>query len=724
MKNPFTSKRLIANTLAPHGKAFWWTSALAVLVTIGSLVGLNEWYGKRQLIEAEQRAGSHLVRAVGNILWPAYGEWLKTAHQLTLDQLKKSPTQLQIMDTLKSAVHELPILKVNIFDPATGVALFSTAQKEVGESEHHSPGLNQARNGVASAQLQLEPQIDSLTGPMVDRMVVSTYVPYFPGNHSHKGLKPSVIVEIYTDVTEHLQTHRMNQLSMVAGVIASLSLMYAVVFVFGRHNAKTLAAAQRQREGQELKIRHQAFHDSLTGLPNRAGFDALIARATKRASSRPVSILFVDLDRFKLVNDSLGHKAGDQVLQAMAQRIRKVIRDEDRLYRVGGDEFVVLLDARDQVASHLLGQRIISVLSRAVDIDGSPVTLGASIGIAQYPADDTNFEQVVRCADMAMYAAKRAGANQLAFYVPQMKIDLEQQAHLLTDVKRAIDNNEFVLHYQPRLCSARHTIESVEALIRWEHPELGLLYPDRFIPAVEDSSLILDLGVWVLETACKQAMQWEKISGQTIGISVNIAAKQFRHSSFLKQVKNALASSGLPANRLELELTESQLITDLGGAAATLVNLKALGVTVAIDDFGTGYSSLAYLHKLPIDCLKIDRAFVKDLETDPVQAKIAHTIALLAHNLGLKVVAEGVETLAQAQMLTEWGCEQLQGFYFSKAIPAKQIVLAVEKFAAMYDFEKTKNDQAKPMSLKSVPATPVTQALDHLLLSANESIAA
>jgi diguanylate cyclase (GGDEF)-like protein len=724
MKNPFTTKRLVANSLAPHGKAFWWTSALAVLVTIGSLVALNEWYGKKQLIEAEQRSGSHLVRAVGNILWPAHGEWLKAAHKLPIEQLKRSPSQAQIMETLRSAVHELPVLKVNVFDPATGITLFSTNQNQVGESEHDSPGLNQARKGIASGELQFETKIDSLIGPLVDRTVVSTYLPYFPGNQSRKGLKPAVIVEIYADVTEHLQAHRVNQMSMVAGVIASLSLMYAVVFVFGRHNSKTLAAAQRHRERQELKIRHQAFHDSLTGLPNRAGFDSLIARATKRASARPVSILFVDLDRFKLVNDSLGHKAGDQVLQVMAERIRRVIRDEDRLYRVGGDEFVVLLDARDQVASHLLGQRIISVLSRAVDIDGSPVTLGASVGIAHYPADDVSFEQVVRCADMAMYAAKRAGANQLAFYVPQMKIDLDQQAHLLTDVKRAIDNNEFVLHYQPRLCSGRHTVESVEALIRWEHPELGLLYPDRFIRAVEDSPLILDLGAWVLDTACKQAMQWEKISGQAIGISVNVAAKQFRHSAFVKQVKNALTNSGLPANRLELELTEGQLITDLGGAAATLVNLKSLGVTVAIDDFGTGYSSLAYLHKLPIDCLKIDRAFVKDLETDPVQAKIAHTIALLAHNLGLKVVAEGVETLAQAEILTDWGCEQLQGFYFSKAVPAQQIILVVEKFAAMYDFEKIKDNQAKPASLKSVPQSPQSQALDHLILSANESIAA
>jgi diguanylate cyclase (GGDEF)-like protein len=446
--------------------------------------------------------------------------------------------------------------------------------------------------------------------------------------------------------------------------------MYAVIFFFGRRTSRSLEIAEDDRKRLDAKIRRQAYYDSLTGLPNRAMF---LERIHAQQDSKALNVLYVDLDRFKLVNDSLGQKAGDQILSVTAKRLHKLLSTGDQLFRVGGDEFVFLQRSDDPMLAHLLALKVVREIAELQEIDGTTVSVTASVGVARWPADDSVLESTVRCADIAMYVAKRSGLNQLAVFREAMREEMQAKVTLMSDLKQAVNNNEFVLHYQPRLNSKTRSIESVEALIRWNHPRHGLLYPEKFIIALENSPLIVDVGRWALQAACNQAMSWRANGSQPIKISVNIAPKQFRNKNFVDSVVAALQSSGLPPTDLELELTEGQLIDDLDSAIGILTQIKALGVSVAIDDFGTGYSSLCYLHRLPIDCLKIDRSFVSNIANGCEAGKIAQTITTLAHSLGLVVVAEGVETLFQADTLTQWGCEQLQGYVFSEPVPAELI---------------------------------------------------
>jgi diguanylate cyclase (GGDEF)-like protein/PAS domain S-box-containing protein len=428
------------------------------------------------------------------------------------------------------------------------------------------------------------------------------------------------------------------------------------------------------RTGEE-KIKYQAYHDALTGLPNRLLFlDRLeLAIAQVRRHELRLAVMFLDLDNFKHINDSLGHAVGDQLLRRVAQRMRSRLRESDTLARLGGDEFILLLpDAQDTEQAAEVAKRIQGALLRPFHLEKSPYYLTASIGVTVFPEDGADAETIIKNADMAMYRAKEQGRNNYQFYSPTMNTKVIQRLTLENRMRRALDRGEFLVHYQPKVELAGETIVGVEALARWEH-DGGSTPPSEFIPLAEETGLIVPLGEYMLKRACRQTALWHASGLDHLSVAVNLSARQFGQKDLVSMVEEALKHSGLAPHFLEFELTESTIMSNVEQASQVLGDLHLMGVALSLDDFGTGYSSLYYLKQFPIDYLKIDKSFVDDIPRQTDAVAIAQAIISLAHSLGLKVVAEGVETAEQLAFLRAKGCDQVQGYYFSRPQPADKL---------------------------------------------------
>ncbi|MCE5180845.1 MAG: EAL domain-containing protein [Betaproteobacteria bacterium] len=424
------------------------------------------------------------------------------------------------------------------------------------------------------------------------------------------------------------------------------------------------------------KISYLAHHDTLTGLPNRFTLVERLKQAinSSRRNKEKVAVMFIDLDRFKIINDTLGHHVGDQLLVEVAQRLQSCVRNSDIVARLGGDEFVVALPELEEVdmAFHV-ADKILKNLGLTYSLDGHNVHSSPSIGIAFFPEDGNTIEEVMKNADVAMYHAKTKGRNNYQFFEPSMNQSTLERLELEHDMRTALARGEFVLHYQPKINTATGRVSGVEALVRWQHPEKGLIPPATFIPLAEESGLILPLGEWVLHTACHQLGQWLKQGMTDIQVSVNLSARQFRQNDLAKMIDSVISRENITPDLLELEITESVAMDNPRGTVETMRIFRSIGVKLAIDDFGTGYSSLSYLKQFPMNCLKLDRSFVKDIETDPSDAAICAATISLAHNLGLEVVAEGVETKKQYEYLKLLGCDMIQGYYFCKPLPVAEV---------------------------------------------------
>ncbi|MET3132333.1 diguanylate cyclase (GGDEF)-like protein/PAS domain S-box-containing protein [Oxalobacteraceae bacterium GrIS 1.11] len=421
----------------------------------------------------------------------------------------------------------------------------------------------------------------------------------------------------------------------------------------------------------EAELAFQAKHDTLTGLANRNLLRERLSQAIA-ASGRdggPLWVVFVDLDRFKFVNDTLGHEAGDALLKILAGRLQAAGGDADTVARLGGDEFVLVLPGHADDGATLL-QGIMDAVAQPLMLDEHEFFLTCSIGVASYPGDGDTAEILIKHADIAMYRAKELGRNTVQFYAPTMSARTLERLGIESDLRHALERAELTLHYQPQveLCSGR--IVGMEALLRWDHPTLGRIAPARFIGLAEEMGLIIPIGAWVIRTACAQAKAWQTAGLGQLRVAVNLSARQFTQKALLQSIADALQTTGLEARFLELELTESMVMSDVEHAIAILRKLKALGIHISIDDFGTGYSSLSYLKRFPIDVLKVDQSFVADITADSDGAAIVRSIISLAHSLRLKVIAEGVETAGQLDFLREHGCDQIQGYFFSRPLAA------------------------------------------------------
>lgn len=432
------------------------------------------------------------------------------------------------------------------------------------------------------------------------------------------------------------------------------------------------------RKRAEEEIQHLAYYDTLSGLPNRTllkdRLQQLLAQAHRHGDQ--IGVIFIDLDRFKGVNDSQGHAIGDELLKAVASRLLKSVRSTDTVARLGGDEFVIVISEinHDRDITHV-ARKIMQSLQAPFELEGKEIFSTASMGIALFPLDGDDVGSLLRNADTAMYAAKECGRNNYQFFSGEMSMKAVERMELEHTLRRALERDEFHLLYQPQVNGKTGAVTALEALLRWNHPDMGLLLPEKFIPVAEDAGLITEIGEWALRTACRQVRSWHEEGFFPLRVAVNLSGRQFRAHNLLKMVERVLAETELDPGSLELEITESMLMEGADHAVKTLEQLKRIGVCFSVDDFGTGYSSLNYLKKFPLNRLKIDRSFIRDITTNAGDAAITDAIIALAGSLGLGVIAEGVEQREQMLLLLEKQCIEMQGFYFSPPMPADNIPL-------------------------------------------------
>lgn len=444
----------------------------------------------------------------------------------------------------------------------------------------------------------------------------------------------------------------------------------------------------RERQYAQKQIEQLAYFDRLTDLPNRTLFEDRILMSIENAQRHQerFAVMFLDLDRFKRINDTLGHAVGDRLLKQVAGRLRHSLRGTDSvgqvsadeyaplLARLGGDEFTLLLSrVRHDTDVARLGQRILSYLRAPIHIDGHELVVSGSIGVALYPEDGSNSISLLRNADTAMYQAKQKGRDKVVFYTASMNASALKMLTLESDLRTALAEEQLVVHYQPKYIIKDHQLIGLEALVRWQHPQRGLLQPGEFLPMAEESGLIGPLSDWVLQKVCRQIRLWREVGYQPVQVSVNVSNQQFHGGQLIAVVTDALAETGIDPHYLELELTENIVMADVHVAMELLDALKSMGVSLSIDDFGTGYSSMSYLKRLPVDKLKIDRSFVRDIYTDPEDKAIARAIIALGHSLNLTVIAEGVEIQEQLDQLQQEECDQVQGFLFGRPVATAEI---------------------------------------------------
>ncbi len=474
----------------------------------------------------------------------------------------------------------------------------------------------------------------------------------------------------------------------LSDIMSAMLLLFLIMISIAARRSRTLIMESLQRRYQhqrtEAAMEHQAHHDSLTELPNRR----LLVRRLEQEISRSrrhrylAAVLFIDIDRFKTINDSLGHSVGDCLLREVALRLKRNVREEDTAARLGGDEFVIILselgnnDTLVARKTQRLAEKIENLLSEPYEIEGHTLHVTPSIGIAMFPIDDADAEEVLKQSDIAMYRAKQLGRNTIQFYLPAMQQAAKKRLDIENELRDAVERGEMELYFQPQ-ADAGGRMVGAETLLRWNHPQRGMISPADFIPVAEDTGTILILGEWVLQRACSQLKSWtEATAGQAPftfpTLAVNVSPKQFRQQDFCQRIQNIIKQTGVDPQHLELELTEGMLIENIEDTAEKMEQLADLGVRLAIDDFGTGYSSLHYLTRLRLHRIKIDQSFVRDIPQVRRSEVIVETIIIMAKNLGLDVIAEGVETQAQLDFLKQRGCYTYQGYYFSKPLPREE----------------------------------------------------
>jgi diguanylate cyclase (GGDEF)-like protein len=467
--------------------------------------------------------------------------------------------------------------------------------------------------------------------------------------------------------------------SWMTGTIALVTFMVLsttrVLSVFDARMASSTARMAKSLKKANADLKHMVLHDTLTQLPNRLLLEDRIGQAigeSRRAGTR-CAVLFVDLDRFKVMNDSFGHFVGDELLRAVAGRLRAAMREEDTVSRLGGDEFVVLLrHVQDGPDAGMVARKLVELVSAPLRLEGNELSVTPSIGVALFPDHGGTAQALITNADAAMYQVKKSGRNGFQLFTPQMSTFFPDRLALERDLRKALERCELELHYQPKVDVINGGTTGMEALVRWRHPQRGLILPNDFIPLAEETGIIVPLGQWVLREACRQNKAWQALGLPPLRVAVNISAAQLRHDDLADQIALALHDTGLDARYLEIEITESVVMQNASSAVATLDRLSQMGIHLAVDDFGTGYSSLSYLNRFPINTLKIDSSFIRDLSSDRNDAVIVRAIITLAHSLHLQVVAEGVEHDSQLGFLRSFGSDQYQGYLHSKPLPAAE----------------------------------------------------
>ncbi len=615
-------------------------SLVSLVITTVILGALYRQIATSHLLDIGESHNIALTQNFANTLWPQFRSFAHAAQSLDAETLRRDPNIAKIHQGVLEAMRDTHVVKVKIYQ-LDGRTLFSTEPKQIGEDKSYNAGFLSARQGRPMSETTHRDKFSAFDREIVDRDMLSSYV----------ALRRSVdapiegVLEIYTDVTGLLGSIAKKERLATLSVAAVLALLYGILFFIVRHADGIIKRLQyEQQRRTEQQIEHMAYHDAMTGLPNRVLLQDRIKQSLISAerSGNKLAVPFLDLDHFKIINDSLGHHIGDQVLQTVAKRLALCLRKGDTIARVGGDEFVLSLPDIQPNANLLqIVRKLIDATALPIEVAGQKIHITASVGIAIYPGHGQDVETLMRHADTAMYSAKQLGRNQHQMFAEHMDVRAQQQLTMEREMRSAFEEDGFVLHYQPIVTIESGVIVGAEALLRWPNAHRAWISPAEFIPVAEERDFIVVLGEWVLRTACAQNRAWQNAGFQPVYVAVNLSARQLRQPDLIEVVAGILKETGLDPAYLKLELTESQIMQNVAAATDTLIRLKAMGVRLSIDDFGTGYSSLAYLKRFPIDTLKIDQSFVRDITTDPDDAAISKAIISMAHAMGLTVIAEG-----------------------------------------------------------------------------------
>lgn len=646
-------------------------SLIGMVVVTACLIWADREHEVHSLIVHENRANANLTRVFANTVWGRYRSFVLGSAGRSRASLLADPALPQLRADVLGKMHGLQIVKIKIYN-LDGLTVFSTDERQIGEDKSANQGFREARSGVVASQITYREKFDAFEGVLNKRNLIASYIPV----RSAPDAPPEGVFEVYSDVTELLQQQGDAQWQLSGIVLVALVTLYLFLFFVVRKADRIIARQEQERAAQEEEVRHQAYHDVLTGLPNRTYFSERLSQSISMAArhGHTSALMFIDLDRFKIVNDSLGHDAGDTLLKVVSERIQACLRSSELLFRMGGDEFTIILPeiaAPEEAA--LVARRILEAVVSPVSVHEHELIVGATIGIAIYPGDGDSAEEMLRNADAAMYSAKENGRGTLAFYHAAMNQRALQRLDLEAALQKGFREGEFALYYQPRLDAVTRRIVALEALLRWISPARGVVLPDEFIAVLEETGMMAIVGEWVLRSACTQIGRWREEGVAPLRVSVNVSSIQFQSATFLAMVERVLGDTGVSPGLIELELTESLLISNPEQSRATIRALKALGVSIAIDDFGTGYSSLNYLRYFAVDYLKIDRSFLVEIATNVRDRAVATAITELARALDITVVAEGVESEAQAAFFSGMLCCELQGFLFCRPLPVDQL---------------------------------------------------
>jgi len=650
-------------------------SIMMVIVVLGTLIynaAINN------LVDIAEDRNVTLARVLYNHVWKSYADDLQKQVVQSPSSARDSSAYQRMRADVSKHVHGLPITKVKIYS-VDALTLFSTDPAQLGESRQASENVKQALVGEIITKKVFSDQAYAKEESLKNIYMLSTYVPVYAKHNEGRTIVG--VVEVYSEVSALHHQIISTRNNIIILITLALLLVFSVLFVFVRRAAAMTASRLQEKLNDEAKMRYIAYHDALTGLPNREMFrqrlEAAIARSAR--NEQLLAVIFLDLDRFKHINDTLGHNAGDSLLKEVAERLSTCVRQTDTVGRQGGDEFTLLLDGITHVEEiEMVAQRILASLSAPFNINGHEFITSASLGISIYPFDEREIENLLKDADVAMYAAKAAGRNNYVFFSSEMAEGNSTNLDMENKLRTALDGNEYLLQYQPIVDVRKGQMMGVEALLRWNSQDLGIVSPDKFIPILEETGFITIVGNWVLKTACQKAVEWQRLGYEPMTMSVNISIIQFRRLQFVDSVRDALQESGLEPKYLKIEITESVLMDQNDASIKKLEAIRELGVSIAADDFGTGYSSLSYLRKLPIDILKIDRSFVMDIHKSQDGAAIATAIAALAHSLKLGIIAEGVEEIEELNFLVALSCNYIQGYFFSKPLFEEDLLAVMD----------------------------------------------
>lgn len=656
-------------------------ASLVSIVLAAVVLGiLHQLLEQGHLLKYGESRNVALARSFANNTWPKFQGFLNTAKGLDAETLRRQPVIARLGRSVRNAVRNTATLRVQIYH-LDGRMLFSTDAAQIGTSNGSDPGFLSATQGVPQSSITHYDNYDSLNGKLADREVLSSFIPLRPDAD-----KPvQAVIEIDSDLTDLVASDTREGTRFALSVIAVLTALYGILFFIVRYADNIIRNQYEKQRRIEQNLRHVTTHDALTNLPNRL---LLLDRIKQSLSSAErnnnlLAVAFVDLDFFQNINNSLGHEIGNQVLQTVARRLEGCVRESDTIACLGGDEFVVSVpDIKSGADMLQIATKMLNAVAMPIEIGGRELHLTASIGIALYPEHGKDAETLIGKADMAMHNAKRLGRNRHQMFFEHMSEEIRQQVRLEDEMWRALENNEFVLHYQPVIDLKSGAIIGAEALVRWPNAHGTWLSPAEFIPKSEKCGLIAPLSEWVLSEACAQLQAWRESGNglDQLSMSVNLSSSHFSTPGLETMIAGVIEQAEIDPKLLHLEINDGFLRNPDDSVLANFEGLKRVGIKFTLDDFGTGYSSLGYLRSFPIDLLKIDRTFIRGLPDNADNAAIVTTIISLANSLDLTVVAKGVETAGQLSFLQQHGCQLAQGFLFSRPLPADAFLsLALER---------------------------------------------